>query len=58
MKGLLTLRLLATRTAYHHLQHTFKISKPVLSKTIPEVYDAIVEVLRDYIQVSNNYKKN
>lgn len=47
-----TLRFLATGDSYHSLQYTFKISKQLISATIPEVCDALTDVLKDYIKVS------
>ncbi len=47
-----TLRYLATGDSYHSLSVTFKISKQAMSQFIPEVCDAIVNALRDYIKVS------
>lgn len=50
-----TLRFLATGDSYHSLQYTFKISKQVMSRTVPEVCEAIVEALQDYIKVKNYF---
>ncbi len=47
-----TLRFLATGDLYYSLSYTFKISKQTISETVPEVCDAVVEVMRDYITVS------
>lgn len=51
-----TLRFLATGDSYHSLSYTFKISKQVLSKAIPEVCDAIVDALLDVIKVRKKFK--
>jgi hypothetical protein len=47
-----TLRFLATGDSYHSLMYTFKISKQVISRTIPEVCDALITALKEYIKVS------
>lgn len=47
-----TLRFLATGDSYHSLMYTFKISKQVISRTIPEVCDALISALKDCIKVS------
>ena len=47
-----TLRFLATGDSYHSLSYMFKISTQVISIIIPNVCDAIVSVLQDYIKVS------
>lgn len=49
----LTLRFLATGDSYSSLQYLFKISKSSITYIIPEVCQAIVEVLREkkYIKV-------
>jgi len=46
-----TLRFLATGDSYHSLSYLFKISKQLISTIIPNVCDAIVSVLQDYIKV-------
>lgn len=48
----LTLRFLTSGDSFHSLMYTFKIPKQVISKVIPEVCDALIEVLQDYIKVS------
>lgn len=58
IKGLLrrqklavALRFLATGDSYSSLMYAFKISKQVISKIVPEVCEAIIEVLRNYVKV-------
>lgn len=46
-----TLRFLATGDSYHSLMYMFKISKQAISSIIPNICDALVNVLQDYIQV-------
>ncbi|CAB3232065.1 unnamed protein product [Arctia plantaginis] len=46
-----TLRFIATGDSYHSLMYVLKISKQCISKFVPEVCDAIVEALQDYIKV-------
>jgi len=48
-----TLRFLATGDSYSSLQYLFGISKQIISCIIPEVCMAIVEVLKEYVKVSN-----
>jgi len=46
----LTLRFLASGDSYVSLQYLFKISKQAISCIMPEVCEALVEKLNDYIQ--------
>jgi hypothetical protein len=46
----LTLRFLASGDSYVSLQYVFKISKQRVSCNVPEVCEALVEKLIDYIQ--------
>ena len=47
----LTLRFLASVDSYVSLQYLFKISKQTISRIVPEVCEALVEKLMDYVQV-------
>ena len=47
-----TLNFLATGNSYRSLQQFFRVSKPLISKFIPEVCVAIYESLQEYIKVS------
>ena len=44
-----TLRILSTGDSYTSLQNLFQISKQAISQTIPEVYRAIIETLKENI---------
>ncbi|XP_050501502.1 uncharacterized protein LOC114342461 [Diabrotica virgifera virgifera] len=49
-----TLRFLASGDSYQSLMYLCKISVPSISRIIPEVCDALNEVLNDYIKVPTN----
>lgn len=48
----ITLRFLGTGDSYTSLMYLFKVSKQTISRIIPEVCEAVIEVLRENIQVS------
>ncbi|XP_058177768.1 putative nuclease HARBI1 [Anopheles ziemanni] len=48
---LITLRFLAAGETYTSLQYLFRVSKSSISKVVPEVCDAIMEALHDYIKL-------
>lgn len=47
----LTLHFLATGNSYSSLAYMFKVSKQSISSIIPEVCNALIEVLHEYVQV-------
>lgn len=47
-----TLRFLATGDSYQSLAYLFKFSAQVISSIIPEVCQAIINALQDFIKVS------
>lgn len=48
----ITLRFIATGDSYGSLSYTFKVSKQLISKIIPEVCQELINVLKDYVKVS------
>lgn len=53
---MVTLRYLATGDSFTSLMYTFKISKQLISRIIPEVCSAIIDCLKEYVKVSKKYK--
>lgn len=53
---MVTLRYLATGDSFTSLMYTFKISKQLISRIIPEGCSAIIECLKEYVKVSKKYK--
>lgn len=49
-----TLRYLATGNSYTSLSYTFKISKQLISKIVPEVCGALIQSLSNYVRVSTS----
>ncbi|XP_061717545.1 uncharacterized protein LOC133525267 [Cydia pomonella] len=47
----ITLRFIATGDLYGSLSYTFKVSKQIISKIIPEVCQELINVLKDYVKV-------
>lgn len=52
-----TLRYLATGDSYASLIFFFRISKSAISKIIPEVCQALISSLRDYVQVPQTHQE-
>jgi len=52
----ITLRFLATRDHYSSLQYLFRTSKQAISQIVPEVCEALVEALKENIQVNAHIK--
>ncbi|XP_040172531.1 protein ANTAGONIST OF LIKE HETEROCHROMATIN PROTEIN 1-like [Anopheles arabiensis] len=51
---IITLRFLATGDNYRSLEYTFNVSAQTISTFIPEVCDALIEVLGSYVQLPSN----
>lgn len=49
-----TLRFLASGDSYQSLSYLFKISKSAISLLIPEVCEALIDLFKDCIKVSND----
>jgi hypothetical protein len=54
----ITLRFLATGDTFTSLQHSFKVSKQLISEIVPEVCKAIIDFLISYVKVSKNIYQN
>lgn len=48
----ITLRFLATGDSYHSLMYLFKVSKQSISIIVPDVCDALIEVLKECLMVN------
>lgn len=51
-----TLRFLATGDSYKTLQYMYRIGKLSISEFVPEVFNAIFEELKEYIEVKTRQK--
>ena len=47
----ITLRFLASGDSYTSLMYTFRISKQAISRIVPEVCEAIISALKQYVKV-------
>lgn len=48
----ITLRYLATGDSYKSLQYLYRVSKSSICSFLPDVFEAIYEGLKEYIQVT------
>jgi len=51
-----TLRYLATGDSYKTLQYMYRVGKSSISEFIPEVFNAIFEELKEFIEVKKKNK--
>jgi len=51
-----TLRYLATGDSYKTLQYIYRVRKSSISEFVPEVFNAIYEELKEYIEVKTRQK--
>jgi len=58
MKLEISLRFLATDDSYTSLQYLYRVSKSAISEFMPDVFDAIYEGLKEFIQVKKTHIYN
>lgn len=58
LKLQVTLRYLATGDSYKTLQYIYRVGKSSISEFVPEVFNAIFEELKEYIEVKTGQKLN